>query len=358
MDLIDTLVIGAGQSGLATAHALCERGIAPVVLEAGDAPTGSWPGYYDSLTLFSPARYSALPGLPFPGDGDRYPHRDEVVAYLAAYAERLDADIRTGHHVRELEHRGGVFTARLADGRTLAARTVVAATGGFTNPHRPHLPGLDAFTGTVLHAADYTRPETFAGQRILVVGGGNTAVQIAVELAEHARTTITTRGRLRFAPQRPLGRDLHFWYTITGLDTAPVGRLLTRPPTVPVLDTGRYRTAIAAGRPDHRPLFTRLDGDRVHWGDGTTETVDVVLLATGYRPALDYLTGLDVLDPDGHPRHRYGLATAMPGLGFVGLEWQRSLSSASLRGVGRDAARVATSLAATALNARNDIGYT
>jgi putative flavoprotein involved in K+ transport len=88
MDLIDTLIIGAGQSGLAAAHALRARGIEPVVLEAGDAATGAWPHYYDSLTLFSPARYSALPGMAFPGDGDRYPHRDEVVAYLAAYAAR------------------------------------------------------------------------------------------------------------------------------------------------------------------------------------------------------------------------------------------------------------------------------
>ncbi|MEU5157735.1 NAD(P)-binding domain-containing protein [Glycomyces sp. NPDC021274] len=340
MDLIDTLVIGAGQSGLATAHALRKHGIAPVILEAGDAPTGAWPRYYESLTLFSPARYSALPGLPFPGDGDRYPHRDEVVDYLTSCADQLDADIRTGHHVTGVEHQDGIFTVHLADGRTLHARTVVAATGGFTNPYRPALPGLDSFSGTVLHAAEYLRPEPFTGQRVVVVGGGNSAVQIATELAQHARVTVTTRGKLRFAPQRPLGRDLHFWYTVTGLDAAPVGRFLTHPPTVPVLDTGRYRAAVAAGRPDHRPMFTALDGDRIRWSDGTSEQADAVILATGYRPALDYLTALDVLDEHGHPPHRDGLATGLSGLGFVGLEWQRSLSSASLRGVGRDAARI------------------
>jgi putative flavoprotein involved in K+ transport len=356
MDLIDTLVIGAGQSGLATARALRQHGIAPVILEAGDAPTGAWAEYYDSLTLFSPARYSSLPGMPFPGDGDRYPHRDEVVAYLSAYSERLDADLRTGHCVRALEHDEGIFAAHLADGRTLHARTVVAATGGFTNPHVPALPGLDTFTGTVLHASAYRRPEPFAGQRVVIVGGGNTAVQIAVELAEHARVTVTTRGPLRFAPQRPLGRDLHFWYTITGLDTAPIGRLLTHPPTVPVLDTGRYRAAIIAARPDHRPMFTRIETDTVHWSDGTGERADTLILATGYRPALGYLAGLDVLDRQGHPHHRAGLSTAFPGLGFVGLEWQRSLSSASIRGVGRDAARVARVLASLVLNSPNEIG--
>jgi putative flavoprotein involved in K+ transport len=356
MDLIDTLVIGAGQSGLATAHALRKLGIEPVVLEAGNAPTGAWPKYYASLTLFSPARYSALPGLAFPGNPDRYPHRDEVAAYLEEYAKRLDADIRTGHYVQALQHHDGIFTAELADGRALHARTVVAATGGFTNPYRPALPGLDSFTGTVMHAAEYQRPEPFAGQRILVVGGGNSAIQIATELTEYARVTVTTRGKLRFAPQCPLGCDLHFWYTVTGLDTAPVGRLLTHPPTVPVLDTGRYRTAIAAGRPDHRPMFTTLEADQVIWSDGTSEHADALILATGYRPALDYLTRLDVLDTHGHARHRGGFAVAQPGLAFVGLEWQRSLSSASIRGVGRDAARIARSLAALVLNSRKEIG--
>lgn len=356
MDLIDTLVIGAGQSGLATAHALRQHEITPVVLEAGEAPTGAWPGYYDSLTLFSPARHSALPGMPFPGDGNRYPHRDEVIAYLAAYAEHLDADLRTGHRVHTLEHRDGMFITHLADGRTLHARTVVAATGSFNNPYTPALPGLDTFTGTVLHAADYRRPEPFTSQRVLVVGGGNSAIQIAVELAEHARVTVATRGPLRFAPQRPLGRDLHFWYAITGLDTAPIGRFLTHPPTVPILDTGRYRRAITEGRPDHRPMFARLDGDRVHWSDGTSEAADAVILATGYRPALGYLNGLDLIDAQGHPRHRGGIATGLPGLGFVGLEWQRSLSSASIRGVGRDAARIARLLTAMVLNSRKEIG--
>lgn len=356
MDLIDTLVIGAGQSGLATAHALRKLGIEPVVLEAGDAPTGAWAKYYESLTLFSPARYSALPGMPFPGDPDRYPHRDEVIDYLAAYAQELDADIRTGHYVRTIEHHHGNFTAHLADGRKLHARTVVAATGGFTNPYRPALPGLEGFTGTVIHAADYQRPEPFTGQRVLVVGGGNSAVQIATELAEDARVTLTTRGRLHFSPQRPFGRDLHFWYTVTGLDTAPIGRFLSRPPTVPVLDTGRYRAAIAAGRPDHRPMFASLEADQVHWSDGTNEHVDALILATGYRPALDYITGLNILDTHGHPRHQGGLATALPGLAFVGLEWQRSLSSASIRGVGRDAARIARFLASSVLNSRKEIG--
>ncbi|MFI8287334.1 flavin-containing monooxygenase [Streptomyces albidoflavus] len=347
MERIDVAVIGCGQSGLAAAHALLRRGLWPVVLEASDRAAGSWPHYYDSLTLFSPARYSSLPGVPFPGaDRDRYPHRDEAVAYLAAYAGRLDADIRTGRRVTAVRSTVDGFAVELEGGGRLSARAVVAASGTFGCPHRPALPGLEEFTGQVLHAADYRSPAPFAGRRVVVVGAGNSAVQIAAELAETARVTLATRRPVKFAAQRVLGRDLHFWTTRTGLDAAPLGRFLARPPAQPVLDDGRYRAALTAGRPDRRPLFTGADGAKLVWSDGSREEVDSIVLATGYRPDLPYLTGLDgALDADRNPRHREGLATGVPGLAFVGLEWQRSLSSNSLRGVGRDAERIARRLA-------------
>ncbi|MGC0386741.1 flavin-containing monooxygenase [Streptomyces sp. SAI-129] len=348
MEHIDVAVIGGGQSGLAAAHTLLRHGLRPVVLEASGRTAGSWPRYYDSLTLFSPARYSSLPGMPFPGpDRDRYPHRDEVVAYLTAYAGRLDAEIRTGFRVSAVRRDGGAFTVELEGGARLSARAVVAASGTFGCPHRPALPGLEGFTGQVLHAADYRSPAPFTGRRVVVVGAGNSGVQIAAELARAARVTLATRAPVKFAAQRILGRDLHFWTARTGLDTAPLGRLLPRPPAQPVLDDGRYRAALAAGHPDRRPMFTGFDGAKVVWSDGGREEVDVVVLATGYGPDLPYLASLDgALDTAGNPRHREGLATGVPGLAFVGLEWQRSLSSNSLRGVGRDAERIARRLAA------------
>lgn len=348
MEHIDVAVIGGGQSGLAAAHTLLRRGLRPVVLEASDRAAGSWPRYYDSLTLFSPARYSSLPGMPFPGaDRDRYPHRDEVVAYLAAYADRLDAEIRTSCRVTAVRRTDGSFEVELEGGGQLPVRAVVAASGTFGRPHRPALPGLEEFTGQVLHAADYRSPAPFDGRRVVVVGAGNSAVQIAAELAKTARVTLATCGPVKFAAQRVLGRDLHFWLTRTGLDTAPLGRLLPRPPAQPVLDDGRYRAALAAGQPERRPLFADADGTKLVWPDGQREEVDAIVLATGYRPDLPYLAGLDgALDTAGNPRHREGIATGLPGLAFVGLEWQRSLSSNSLRGVGRDAERIARRLTA------------
>lgn len=347
MEHVDVVVIGGGQAGLATAHALPRHGLTSVVLEASDQAAGSWPHYYDSLRVFSPARYCALPGMPFGGsDPDRYPHRDEVAAYLTAYAARLDADIRTGSRVTGVREGGSGFLVERADGDPLEARAVVAASGTFGNPYRPALPGLEGFTGTLLHAAEYGSPDAFTGQRIVVVGAGNSAVQIATELATVGRVTLATRRPVRFAPQHIFGRDLHHWLTRTGIDFAPVGRFLHTPPPQPVIDDGRYRAALAQGAPDLRALFTAAEGRTVTWPDGGTEEVDAILLATGYRPDLPYLTGLKALDAAGRPLHRDGASLRHPRLAFVGLEWQRCLSSNALRGVGRDAARAARRLAA------------
>ncbi|MFF5637337.1 hypothetical protein [Streptomyces sp. NPDC012825] len=172
-------------------------------------------------------------------------------------------------------------------------------------------------------------------------------MQIAAELAKTARVTLATRAPVKFARQKIAGRDLHFWLRHTGVDIAPLGGLLREPPTQLVIDDGRYHSALAQGAPDRRPVFTGIDGMKVCWANGSREEVDAIVLATGYRPDVPYLAGLDgALDAAGHPRHRGGVSAAVPGLAFVGLEWQRSLSSNSLRGVGRDAARIARHLAA------------
>ncbi|RDI55185.1 flavin-containing monooxygenase [Nocardia mexicana] len=336
----DAIVVGGGQAGLAAAHHLTHHRLSVLVLEAGPDPTGSWHRYYDSLTLFSPAKYSALPGISFPGDPDRYPHRDEVADYLRDYATRLAADIRTGHRVDTVTHDGHRFTAHTGHVSFTAPR-LVAATGSFDNPHLPQFPGRDGYTGTLVHASDYRNPHEFEGQRVIVVGAGNSAVQIAAELAATTDVTLASRAPVKFVPQRPLGKDVHFWFTVTGFDRAPLGRLLRTAPTQPVLDTGRYRAALTAGKPARRDMFTRLDGDNAVWADGTRTRADTIIAATGYRPHLPYLADLGALTPGGLPRHRAGVSTTHAGLGYLGLEWQRTPASNSLRGVGRDAAHLA-----------------
>ncbi|MEU0589158.1 FAD-dependent oxidoreductase [Streptomyces sp. NPDC006132] len=346
MEHVDAVVIGGGQSGLAAAGALRQQGLSPVVLEASDGPGGSWPHYYDSLTLFSPARFSALPGLPLGGDPDRYPRRDEVVDYLARYAQRLDVEIRTRTRVEAVESAGDGFVIRTAGGLSLTTAGIVAATGAFANPLRPDLPGKGGFTGEVLHVADYRSPKPYAGKRIVVVGGGNSAVQVGHELAEVAHVTLASRHPIRFLPQLRDGKDIHHWLTSTGFDHLPLEWLIHFVGGTLVLDAGQYQDALTAGHLERRPMFTALDGDTVVWADGTRETVDVVLLATGYRPSLGYLAPLGALTPDGMPLHSGGISTTHPGLVYLGLEFQRSFASNTLRGVARDAAYVIPPLAA------------
>ncbi|MFD5247150.1 flavin-containing monooxygenase [Amycolatopsis sp. NPDC058340] len=333
----DVIIVGGGQAGLAAAYAARTQGLTPVILEAGPEPVGSWPRYYDSLALFSPARYSSLPGLPFPDDPDHYPHRDEVVDYLRRYAGCLDTEIRTGHRVDAVTQDNGAFTVHATGETALTAPIVIAASGGFSRPHRPELSGLDTFTGHVLHSGEYRNPTPFAGQRVIVVGAGNSAVQIATELAGHAHVTLANRAPVKFAPQRPLGKDVHFWSAAVGFDHLPIGHLLKSPPATAVNDPGSYKAAILSGKPDQRRMFTTIDGDTVQWPDGTRERIDTILFATGFRPELSYLDPLGALASDGRPLQDRGLSTTHPGLAYVGLEWQRSFASATLRGVGRDA---------------------
>jgi len=331
--IYDTIVIGAGQAGLATGYYLQKSGLHFLILEAGNEPGGSWPSFYDSLSLNSPARYSSLPGLPFPGQPDRYPRRDEAVAYLRSYAAHFGFPIVTGARVVKVERSGRFFRVSTGDKGSYKTRTIVAATGFFGQPHLPNLPGQAQYRGQLLHAADYGRPEPFRQQRVVVVGGGNAAVQIGVELAQVAQTTLATRDPIRYLPQRVLGQDIHFWLNLSGLDrTQWLGERVA-----PVFDTGSYRRAIAAGRPDHRPMFKRFTADGVIWSDGRHERVDTIVFATGYRPHLAYLAELEAWDETGRPRQRRGVSSTVPGLYYVGLPRQRTAASATLRGVGADA---------------------
>ena len=350
------VIVGGGQSGLSSARAVLEAGLDALILEAGDRPVGSWPLYYDSLTLFSPAGYSAMPGLVFPADPEHYPHRDEVVRYLERYANRLDVEIRTGARVDRIEQDGRGFIVRTASGDTVFASGVIAASGSFANPYLPVLPGQEGFAGELLHSAAYRSPTAYAGKRVIVVGAGNSAIQIGHELAQVATVTLATRKPIKFIEQRPGGRDLHHWLKTTGFDNLPISWLRSFLTTTFVLDHGVYRAALESSLLDRRPMFTALDGDGVVWSDGSWEHVDAVILATGYRPSLEYLRLLGALDSDGMPRHIGGISTTHPGLAYVGLEFQRSFSSNTLRGAYRDARHVVAPLAAHARDAATAIG--
>ena len=357
-DPAPVVVVGGGQSGLAAARVLREFRVPSLILEAGHRTAGSWPHYYDSLESFSPAGYSSLPGMAFPGEPDHYPSRDEVADYLERYAATLDVEIQTDTRVETILQDGRAFLVLTEDGRELHASGIVAASGSFSNPYRPDLPGEETFTGKVLHVAGYRDPVPFEGQRVVVVGSGDSAAQIANELAAVATTSIATRHPIRFIPQRIGSHDVHYWFRETGFDTLPAPWLSKITDGAVVTDSVGFRQTLAEGRVDRRPMFAGLDEDRVIWSDGDSEPVDAIILATGYRPSVGYLRELGALDDRERPFHAGGISTTHPGLVFVGLEYQRSYASNTLRGVGEDARAVIAPLVAWIRDAPAKVGLT
>jgi putative flavoprotein involved in K+ transport len=332
----DTLVIGAGQAGLASAYHLQKQNVNFLVLEASNQTAGSWPNYYESLTLFSPARYSSLPEYVFPGNPDRYPTKKEVITYLIDYAEHFHFPIRTGEKVKRVQKKDNLFQIETKSGNRFLSKTVIAATGAFSHLYIPDIQGREKYKGRVLHSCYYRNIEEFQHQRVVVVGGGNSAVQIAFELAQVAQVSVSTRKPISFRPQRFLGKDVHFWLTVSGLDRLPLAKDLAN--KVSVLDTGMYQEAIHNGKPDRREMFVKFTEEGVMWKDGTVEKIDAIIFGTGYRPNVGYLESLPkALNSQGNPIQQNGVSRHIDGLYFVGLNGQRSFASATLRGVGNDA---------------------
>jgi putative flavoprotein involved in K+ transport len=241
--------------------------------------------------------------------------------------------------VQQVRKQNESFDITTKEGKQYQASSIVVATGSFNRPHLPQIPGQGDYQGEIIHSANYQNPMAYCGKRIIVVGGGNSAVQIAFELAQVAHVSLATRAPVKFRQQRILGRDIHFWLKVTGLDSAPLRKKKVGPSTSFVLDTGIYQAAIQAGKPDNRAMFTAFTPNGVIWSDGSQEQVDAVLFATGYEPNVDFLMALGILGSDGHPQQKAGIADHV-GLYFVGLSGQRSFASATLRGVGADAQHV------------------
>jgi putative flavoprotein involved in K+ transport len=351
-------VIGAGQSGLAAARALRDLNAHAVVLEAGGRAAGSWPRYYDSLRAFSPAGYSSMPGMPFPGDPDHYPARDDVADYLERYAAALDVEIRRNTRVVAVRQEDREFVVVAADGQQLRAAGIVAASGSFSNPYRPTLPGEETFTGLLSHVADYRNPSSYAGRRVIVVGAGDSAAQVANELAVVAKVTVAARHPPRFIPLRIGGHDVHYWLRETGFDSLPAEWLSRITRGSVITDSVGFSRSVAEGLLDLRPMFIAFDGDQVVWNDGVRERVDAVILATGYRPSLNYLRELGALDQRDAPLHAGGISTTHLGLVYLGLEYQRSYASNTLRGVSANASAVIAPLLAWIRDAPRTIGLT
>jgi putative flavoprotein involved in K+ transport len=342
-DALDVLVIGAGQAGLATAYHLRQRGLRYLVVDAGDEIGGSWRSRWDSLRLFTPAQYDALPGMAFPAADDAYPTKDVVADYLAAYAARFELPVLLDCAVTRLERVDGVFVAHTTQGR-LTARQVVVATGPFQRPAVPAIAsGLDADV-VQLHSADYRRPSQLPPGHVVVVGAGNSGRQIALELAATHQVTLAVGATLPQLPQRFLGRDLFWWLTRLGLlaktgDSRLARRMRARGDIV--IGTP-YRELRRAGV-DLRPRVVAATGRELRFETGAARPA-AVIWATGYRADHAWIDVPGAVEDDAVV-HRRGVSP-VPGLCFVGLPWQHTRGSALLGFVKDDAAWIVSQLTA------------
>ena len=340
---LDAVIIGARQAGLAMAWHLAQQNLRFVVLDAAAELGHTWRSRWDSLRLFSPAQYDALPGMPFPATADSYPTKEQVADYVQAYAARFDFPVRLNARVTELRRVGEEFDIRTADS-AFRARQVVVATGPFHTPFVPPTArNLDASV-TQLHSADYRNAQALPDGAVLVVGGGNSGLQIAQELATTRRVDVAMADKPPILPQRLLGKDLFWWLTRLGFMQVNTGtRLGQRVQARGELVIGTSRRRLAQAGVILHPGVVEASGHTVRFADGHSLDVGVVIWATGYRSDYSWLQVPDVIH-DGRVSHRRGV-TDVPGLYFLGLSWQHTRGSALLGFVGSDAAYLADHVA-------------
>jgi putative flavoprotein involved in K+ transport len=343
-DLLDDApldVVGGGQAGLAMAWHLTQQSLDFQVLDAGPAVGHSWRSRWDSLRLFTPAQYDGLPGMPFPAPADTYPSKDQVADYLQSYAAGLP--VRSNTRVTALRRVADGFEIRAAD-ELLRARQVVVATGPFQVPFVPApAADLDASV-TQLHSSAYRNPQALPTGPVLVVGGGNSGLQIAQELAATRQVDVSIGDRPPMLPQRLLGRDLFWWLTRLGLmRVAATSRLGRRMQARGEFVIGTRRPDLERAGVRFRPRLVDAEGRTVRFADGSALDVGTIIWATGYRPDYSWIQVPGIVD-DGRLDHRRGV-TAVPGLYFLGLSWQHTRGSALLGFGNDDAAYLAERIA-------------
>lgn len=339
MHLYDAIVIGAGQAGLSASYHLTRLGIDHVVLDGDSGPGGAWRHRWDSLTMADVHGVADLPDAPAPG-GSRERANQVIPAWFAGYEAEHGLPVERPVRVERVTDEGESLAVHAGEHRWLG-RTLINATGTWTRPFVPYYPGAETFRGEQLHTHDYPGPEHFVGRRVLVVGGGASAVQFIGELAPLTDVLWVTR-------REPV------WVDQGSFDgRAAVGKVLDRvrdgrPPASVVSVTGlalrpQERLAESLGAYERRrSMFQRIESDGVRWADASFEPVDVILWATGFRPAVDHLAPL-------HLRTRYGGIALLPG----GADVQTAVTAAAdprvqLVGYGPSASTIGASRAGRA----------
>ncbi len=344
---IDTVVIGGGQTGLTIGHELRQRGCDFVILDANERIGDAWRNRWDSLLLFTPARYNGLPGLAFPGKPDEFIGKDDLAAYLELYAEAHDLPVMSGTRVTRVSHDGAEYLVE-ADGLQLRSANVIVAMANYQAPKVPDFaPDIDPRIFQ-MHSNSYRRPSQLNDGPALVVGLGNSGADIGLELASTRTTYVSGRPNavIPFRIEPWLGRNVGVrlvrWLAVRLLSTAtPIGRK-ARPKIMsqsgaPLVRV-KPRDLVAAGARRVERVTGVFDG-KPQLADGTVLDVANIIWCTGFKPGFDWID-LPVFDDEGRPTHERGIVAGQPGFYFCGLFFQHSLWSETLSGMPIDAVHV------------------
>jgi putative flavoprotein involved in K+ transport len=350
-EYVETLVIGAGQAGLATGYQLSRRDLPHKIVDANKRVGDAWRNRWDSLRLFTPNRFNRLPGMPFPGYHWGFPSKNEMADYLESYARKFDLHVETGVRVERLTREGSRFVATSGD-RRFEADNVVVAMSSWQRPRVPdYASELDPQI-VQLHVAEYKNPGQLQEGDVLVVGAGNSGAEVAIEVSRTHKVLLSGAGTgaVPFRPESVaarvlmpfIGRVIFHRVLTTG---TPIGRkvrpkwISTGEPLIRV----KPKDLVAAGV-ERVPRVTGVQSGLPRLQDDRSVDVANVVWCTGFHPGFSWID-LPVLGPQ-EPLHHRGIVESEPGLYFIGLKFLHSVSSEQIQGVGRDADRIAEKIAA------------
>ncbi|MEO8287093.1 MAG: NAD(P)/FAD-dependent oxidoreductase [Chloroflexota bacterium] len=349
MTKLDVLIIGAGQAGLALGYHLQKTRLRFQLVERNEHIGDTWRRRrYDSLVLFTPRAYSSLPGLPFVGDPDGYPSKDEFAEYLETYARHLNLPAITGTGIQSLERLGDGYCATTDDGAVIEARSVVLATGAFQSPVIPPIGNQLSAEVLQITAGEYRNARQIPAEAVvLVVGDGAAGRDIALELADGHKVLLAAGHTRKLFPQRVLGKSIWWWLDIFGImrlsaETA-LGRRMRK--AEPFTDKGNTLKDLKDQGVQVLPKLVAAQGQSVTFADGTLAKVTAIVWATGYRDSSAWVAIPEVKDAQGNFVQEQGIAP-IPNFYFIGRPWQRSRGSALIMGVGEDAAWITAHIVA------------
>lgn len=337
----DVLIVGGGQAGLAAGYHLKSTRLKTAILDGSSRVGDSWRQRYDSLTLFTPRQFSALPGMQLEGDPEGYASKDEFADYLEKYARTFELPVRTRALATRLSLRNGTFDVETDTGERYDAANVVVATGAFQAPVVPSLSTQFSKAVGQYPVNQYRNPAQLPIGPVLVVGDGASGRDIAAELAPTRKTYLAGGRQRRLLPERLFGRSIWWWLDRLGLMRAGphsmVGRIIRRSDPFP--DRNRSDEALRKVGVTLTGRLTGASQAAAKFADGSQYEVATVVWAVGYRDQTSWIAVPGATDPNGRIVHTAGVSP-VNGLYFLGRPWQRNRASALIMGAGADAQRV------------------